>query len=636
MAKKRQKNQQKQKGKKTSNVQAPPKNWTERLWYLVLIALIGGTYLLFATVTDNGFLDYQDKLYIEKNDLIQTPSTAIFASDFDGQYQPLTLLSFAFNFQATKLYAPDYHLSNLVLHLLNVILVFYLLFLWSGRQLLIGVVGALFFAIHPMQVEAVAWLSARSILLCSFFLLLSLLSYWRYVSRNGHWWRVGAIFAFLLALLSDGAAIVFPLTLLALDYWRGKKIDKNWSFKTLPFWSSSLIFLVLYLSLHLPIESSAAGGFLLQLQDNCYAFALYLLQFFVPFQLSIFHPSPSIVASSNLLYLIAPVVVLLFIGGIVLAFRSKYKWLTFGLLFFAVHILWALPFFQNSEAVMEEHRAYFAYIGGAFLIAWMLRFLLQNNAPKLSSFGKVLIGGLLIGICGLAYISHERLAIWESDLALWEDAIQKYPEAAYLPHALKGDYYRYKQNHTLALKQYDKAVEINSNYGAVYHRRALAHHHLNHSKAAEADYQKAVDLNENRYLAYANLCKIHRMEGNYEQAMKECNAAIAGDDFEQKFRVYLQRGTMYALAQNYEKALADYNYYIKNDSQDSKAFRWRGIAYYETGNLKAAMKDIQEALNLDPSDAIAYLYRYRLHKANDNLEEARLDSIRAKAMGAPF
>ena len=108
------------------------------------------------------------------------------------------------------------------------------------------------------------------------------------------------------------------------------------------------------------------------------------------------------------------------------------------------------------------------------------------------------------------------------------------------------------------------------------------------------------------------------MEGDYEQAMKECNAAIEGDDFEGKYNVYLQRGTMLALAKDFEGALADYNQYLQYDSQDGKAFRWRGIAYFELGKYDAAMKDIQEALNLDANDEIAYMYRYRIHKLRGN------------------
>ncbi|MEZ4883725.1 MAG: tetratricopeptide repeat protein [Chitinophagales bacterium] len=611
----------------------PSKSFLERYQWWGLLLVVGCTYLVFAGVVKNDFIDYQDNLYILSNGLIQSTSLQIFGEPVANHYQPLTLLSFAFNYQTANLAPAAYHWTNLILHLINVVLVFFVLYLLSNRKPLVGLIGAMLFAVHPMQIETVAWLSARSVLVYSFFILLSLIAYLQYYNTLKSWWRVAAIFTYILALFSNSAAIVFPFVLLAIHYFRGDSIDRKLGMKWAEFWVISLGFLAMALYYHQ--IGNAEGSIASILMDSTYAFTLYFLKFIIPFKLAIFHPAPSIVPTQTLLYYLSPVVVLMFVGLTIWAFRSA-RVLAFGLLFFAANIVWFLPFFQHSESIINESNVYIAYIGLAFVVAnGIYHYLLQSDKSQ-QFVSKVILSGGIFAVLILAYTSYQRVAVWESNFTIWQDAIDKYPQTSYMGYAFKGDYYRNIQNYTEALNQYNQSLQINPNYGTVYHRRAITNHFLKNTKAAEADYLRAIEMNEEKYMSYANLCKIHRMEGDYEQAMKECNAAIEGGDFVEKHNVYLQRATMLALAKNYEKALADYNEYLKYETEDGKGYRWRAIAYYELQNYDAAMKDIQSALNLNASDAIAYLYRYRIHKLRNNVEEARLDSIRAKDLGAPF
>ena len=618
---------------KTKVAPPPQKSLLERFKWLGVLILVALTYFVFASVTENRFINYQDDVYIEDNSFLRDVSLEVFAASFLDNYQPLTILSLALNYQSANLAPALYHWTNLLLHLMNVVLVCYLLFLMSNRKPLVALIGALLFALHPMQVQAVAWLSARSVLLSGFFVLLSLIFYLKHREAQKPKWHVVAIFTYLFALFSSSAAILFPFLLLAVHYLKGGKIQTKMRLKWMPFWVISLGFLTLAL-----IQKNivlGTNGFLTSLMDSAYAFNLYLIKFFVPFNLAIFHPSPGVLSQPTLLYYASPILVLLFVGFLVWAFR-KHRELVFGLLFFVVNIVWFLPLLQKSESIISESHVYIAYIGLAFLVGHSIQHYLQQKEESQQLIGKILLGGSLIGISIFAYVSNKRVTVWENDLSIWEDAIDKYPETSYVGYVHKGDYYRSQEKFKEALGFYNQSVKITPNYGEIYHRRALTHHHLNNLKEAEADYTKAIEYGSNQHMSYANLCKIHRMEGDYEQAMKECNLAIEGDDFKQKYKVYLQRGTMFALAKNFKKALADYNEYLQHDTSNGKAYRWRGIAYYEMGDLSKAMTDVQKALDLDANDAIAYLYRYRVHKARGNKEEARLDSIRAKNMGAPF
>ncbi len=628
------KNKKRLQKKQNQDTPKPSKSLLERFHWLAVLLVVGLSYFVFAGVVDNDFIDYQDHEYIIDNDLLREVSFDIFGSPVANRYQPLSILSLAFDYQSANLAPATYHRTNLILHLLNVVLVFYFLYLLSSRKLLVAFIGALLFAIHPMQVEAIAWLSARSTLVSGLFVLLSLIFYWKHLDTQKPWWRVAAFFTYIFALFSSPSAVAFPFLLLTIHYFRGDNFDKKLGLKWVHFWAISLGFLAM--ALHYKQVGNVDGNILGIFLDSTYAFTLYFLKFIIPFKLATFHPAPSVVSTQMLLYYLSPVIVLLFVGLTIWAFRSARRRMAYGLLFFAANIFWFLPFLQHTEGVISESNAYIAYIGLAYVVAQTIHHYLQQNEKSQQLIGKVLLGGGLLAAMVLAFISYERVAVWETNSTVWEDAIDKYPKASYIGYAFKGDFYRNQGNYTEALNQYNQSVEINPNYGGIYHRRALAHHYLKDTKAAEADYLRAIESGEGKYMSYANLCKIHRMEGDYEQAMKECNAAIEGEDFPEKYNVYLQRGTMLALAKDFEGALADYNEYLQHDSQDAKAFRWRAIAYYELGKYDNAMKDIEKALDLNASDGIAYMYRHRIHKLRNNVEEARLDSIRAKSLGAPM
>ena len=146
---------QKKQNKAQSN---PSKTILERFQWLAVLALVVFTYFVFAGVGDNNFIDYQDYAYILENDLLREVSFEIMETPVANRYQPLSILSLAFNFQSANLSPSAYHWTNLFLHLANIVLVFYFLMLLSGRKLLVALIGALLFAIHPMQSQTVAWL----------------------------------------------------------------------------------------------------------------------------------------------------------------------------------------------------------------------------------------------------------------------------------------------------------------------------------------------------------------------------------------------------------------------------------------------------------------------------------------------
>ena len=203
---------------------------------LILLIVFGA----FLPSLKNGFVNWDDDCYVLNSSSISSSISAsnlksIFTSFSVGHYQPLTILSYAFDYQLFKLNPYYYHLTNLILHLLNSLLVFYLIYLLSGN---IGVsfITAILFGIHPLHVESVAWISERKDVLYSFFFLLSCIIYLYYLTkeRNSKYYLL-SLFLFLCSLLSKSMAVTLPLLLLLMDYYLKRKPNKELLLDKIPY-----------------------------------------------------------------------------------------------------------------------------------------------------------------------------------------------------------------------------------------------------------------------------------------------------------------------------------------------------------------------------------------------------------------
>src|SRR6188474_546471 len=202
--------------------------------WLLLVAIL--TAVCLWPMLKNEFVNWDDEYYVINNPLLRGPDwKGIISNQVLGNYHPLTILSYAFNYAVSELDPFSYLLVNYLLHLINTILVFYFIRDISGNNKFIAAFVAIVFGIHPMHVESVAWVAERKDVLYTFFFLLAIIQYWKFLSNNkrSHFW-ICFIF-FILSLLSKPAAIVLPLVLLLLDYWKGRPITFKLVTEKIPF-----------------------------------------------------------------------------------------------------------------------------------------------------------------------------------------------------------------------------------------------------------------------------------------------------------------------------------------------------------------------------------------------------------------
>ncbi len=210
---------------------------------MALIAV--ATLVPFLGSLDNEFVSWDDAIYVTENRLIQELSwksvSKIFSSPRKKTYVPLSALSLAIDYSLWELDPFGYHLTNLLLHLINTLLVFCLVRRLAHR-LLPALIAALLFGVHPMHVESVAWISERKDVLSTLFFLTALLSYLRYRTSQKTLFYLLALACFVLALLSKQIAITLPVVLVLCDFLEGRSWTKRALIEKIPFLLLSLFF----------------------------------------------------------------------------------------------------------------------------------------------------------------------------------------------------------------------------------------------------------------------------------------------------------------------------------------------------------------------------------------------------------
>lgn len=411
----------------------------EKTLFAALLALaLFFSWLAMSPCRGNGFINWDETLYITRNPKIQTLSPGSVARLFSepdlGMYSPLTSLSYALDYRAAGLTPKRYHTTNLLLHLANTALVMFLVrLLVTGTYVPFAV--ALLFGIHPAHVESVAWAAERKDVLYAFFYLASFLLY---LLRRGRAWAYPAsLFLFLCALLSKPMAVTLPLALLLADYLK----DGGWELRQLknkaPYFALAALFAAIQLSAG--VGQPPAWFWPGRLITPLYTLGFYLYTLLWPFDLSAMYVTAP--GGKAGLYAIAAATGLLLL--LLARFFRKDREIVFGAGLAAVALLPVLQFLPFGPVITADRYTYVSSVGFFLLLAVAGRRAWAEAGPRWRA-------GL--GACAVAAVfaltaaARARCAVWENGITLWSDTLRKQPAAplalvnlcgAYLQHGLK-------------------------------------------------------------------------------------------------------------------------------------------------------------------------------------------------------
>ena len=536
-----------------------------------------------------------------------------------GYYIPLTFLSFAADHALFGLNAKAFYRTNMILHTLNVLLVFWFFYLLS-QNVPIAFWGAAFFSIHPLHVEAISWVTERKGLLASFFLLGAMVSYLRHLERPSKIFYGGSILFFFLSLLSKPSGLMLPFLLLLLDHFKGRPLNQQAFYGKIPFFVGSLLFGIF--SFWGQESRGVMGSNPIIAVENllvaCYGVFFYLGKFFYPVDLSAYYPYP---ANFSMIWLALA-------SGLILEMilLRKFREIFFSQMFFLVAILPAIKLVRFGNFVAADRLTYFPSLGLFFLFGWVL-YNLWGKAFAIGRFKKgivLLTAVIFLGI--LSGMSRDRLQVWQDSEKLWKSVIEPYPRVA-LAHTNLGHHYAQQGRIEESISEYQKALILDpedaltlNNLGTVYRRKGMF-------DEAIAAYKRVLEMKPNYALAYTNLGVAYEQKGMLDEALSAHLKALAIEP--QNALAHTNLGVVYMRKGMLEKAIEEHRQAIALDPNQALAHANLGAAYGQQGMLDEAIAEFKKALSLDPSYAkvhhnlgVAYQIKSEMNLAEYHFERA--------------
>jgi len=630
--------------KQTTNTTPPIPQPLGPIKYWVLAAICAVTFFCFQGSMHNQFTNWDDDVYITHDTAIQQLTAhnlkRIFTEDITkNNYHPLCMLSLAANYHFAKLNPPTYYLTNIIIHIANVILVFFLIIqlctylkLTERESFFIAAFSALWFGVHPLHVESVSWIAERKDVLYTFFYLLGLLSYIKYLSSkqflipNSQFliktkWMLITFCLFVLSCLSKPMAVVFPLTLLCIDYLFGRKLE----FKLLT--EKTLFFLgALFFGAYAVYTQNRTGAIAdfnkLTLAERfmyaLYGFDMYLYKLINPTFLSTFYPYPYRFIDGTLpfIYYAAPFIALAIIAlPLWLTYkynRSYFKIVLFAEAYFVANIIFVLQFISCGAAIMADRYSYVSSIGVIFAVVYFLNELIKRYPASKTITVAVM---LVLSTC-LAYGCYQRTKVWHDSETLYKDAIGKYPYRALLSYKWLGYYYMNKGDTTQAVETLGVLAEINAGDAKIYD--LLGNIDVMHGdyKSALELYDKSLHEQNNVYLTYVDRSIVYASIGDSANAIKDYAVALQlNRDAEKR---YAEHSFNMVQAKKYKEVIGQYNVLLLLSPHNPFYLFYRGVAEYGLGNMPGAINDFEAAYKSNTKD-VSNVSAYNLIFACDSV-----------------
>lgn len=567
---------------------------------IVYIVLTVVTLAVFWQANQFPFVNYDDPLYITKNFHIQKAISLegfkwAFSTRYADLWNPLVWLSFMLDYNLFGLNAGGYHVTNLILHILNTLLLFWLLNRMTGSVWKSTFVAA-FFALHPLHVESVAWVSERKDVLSAFFWMLTLCIYVYYTEKLTLKRYVLVLFSFALALLSKPMVITLPFIMVLLDYWPLKRFESQkdnlllWQVKEkLPLVVLSIVIVIITINNPnhdaphkiLPLD--------IRMANAPVAFVTYIIKTFWPHNLAIFYPYPThmplwkIFGSSLLIILITTCVIFV---------MKHLPYFYVGWFWYAISIAPVMGFIQISAYSMADHYHYLPSIGIAIMLAWGIPLLFKNKM----SCKDILLSIAIVFLVTMTLLSWRQCRYWENSLKIFRHSLQVTQNNTMM-HNLIGYELSEKGNFVEAIYYFNRAIMIAPDYVYAYNNRANAYAKLGQYQRAIEDYNRAIFLYPDyaeSYYARGNL--YGKLMGKYELAINDFNKAIRlKPDY---MHAYNNRGTVLNILGSYQMAIDDFNKAIRLKPSYANSWNNRAFSYFNIGDTKQGCSDAKEACKL--------------------------------------
>jgi tetratricopeptide (TPR) repeat protein len=598
----------------------------------IALAIAAATVVAYLPVLDNGFVNYDDDLYIVNNPHVnggldlRTVAWA-FTSFRGANWFPLTWLSWAADF---SLYGDDpagFHLTSLMLHTANAVLLFLAFARLTGHRWRSALVAALF-ALHPLHVESVAWAAARKDVLSGFFAMLVLLAYERF-TRRGWAFYPALLLSLGLGLMSKPTLVTWPFVLLLLDEWplarlRDPRRPEGWDgsrlrravVEKLPLFA--LVAAFSGVALWSQSDWGTVQGFdrlpfSLRVANALDSYVAYGIDALWPVGLSVFYPHPGETLAAA--RVVAAAAVLAAISVAALALRRRHPEFPVGWFWYLGVLVPVIGLVQVGQAARADRYTYLPLIGLSLPLVWALAALAHRGR----SLRAVVVAGVLIALTALGVATHTQASRWRSSLSLFRHAL-RVTERNHVAHINIG-VALHKQGHDdLAAWHLERALEIAPASATAAGVLGDARLELGEPLVALREYRRALKREPDslRWLEGVGnvMVELERFEEaarSYRRALRVGGASA---------RVHANLGLALQHQELYDQAIESYESALRLNPSMAEVHGNLAVVLMETGQTGRAREHFERALEIDPGLALIHGYFAKLLAATGDLDGA--------------
>ena len=570
--------------------------------FFIYVILALATFIAFEQVRLNEFVNYDDDEYVTENPNVNRGLTSesikwAFTAPHVANWHPLTSLSHMLDCQAFGLNPAWHHLVSLLFHIANTLLLFAVFKRMTGAVWCSGFVAAAF-ALHPVHVESVAWVSERKDVLSAFFWFLTMWAYVRYTERPGLKRYVPIVLFFALGLMAKPMVVTLPFVLLLLDFWPLGRLSKRALLEKIPLFIlaavSSVVTFVVQQSAGAVIEQGNILALNIRIANAFVSYPGYIVKMIYPAVLAPLYPHPG----HNLL-MWQPIVSFLILAGVtagVIYSARRRRYLMVGWLWFIGTLVPVIGLIQVGSQGMADRYTYLPSIGFFIIVAWGISDFFANRRYRKMVLGVSAVAVLVVLLlCTRAQVKH-----WQNNLALFGHALAV-TENNYIMHNNYGNALRKNGQLEEAVVHFNKALRINPKYLNARDNLSQTFMSLGRFEEAVTSFSELLLLYPKHLNAINNLGIALQKQGKIAQAVEQWKKAVQLKPNHPNANFNL--GLAMREQGKYDAAIKHFNGALRARKDWPKAHYYLGEIYYRQNKLELTVAHWTEMVKLKPNSA---------------------------------
>lgn len=589
------------------------------------------TFISFLPSLNAQFLFWDDFSHLVSNEDVRSLKfnniAHMFNQTIHNTYIPLTTLSFAIEYYFFKHNPFVYHFDNLILHSM----VTALIFLFAQKlnfNFFTAACASLFFGIHPMHVESVAWVTARKDVLYGTFYLLSLLYYWQYIDTK----RINVFFISIifgcLSMLAKPMALSLPLIFFLVDWYK----ERSFNIKLVLEKTVHFLYIVPIGWITYSFYARTPGeGIFEAILVWVWTFSFYLEKFFIPLNFSPLYQLPEPISLFYFPYLKAFIIFFITLGALI-RFR-KNRLFVFAVFYYFFSIFFLLRFDKTVDlTIVADRYMYMPSVGFCLFVGCVFGKFLERLKQKGQIAQRVGCTVLILIYLTLSIKTFHQSKIWQNNIKLWTHVIKLFPNNVHA-YANRANANIGRQQWAQAKSDLNKALMLDPNHAKALNNLGILYREEGKLDDALKSVHKAIQSQPHFMGAYLNRGMIYQKLNQHQSAVDDFTKALRMPAL--AIEAYTQRAISYRQLGRCDQAIGDYSRVLKRE-KNALVYYNRGNCYLETNQLLKAASDYTSAIKLNPKFDLAYHNRGNVYKVNGQHIKAISDYTQALQINNKF